>query len=105
VSRDVDEQDFQLNAFVSIVHPPALFVIVSGSWPAILISVLALELPLRAAFFPKNYNHCFKSLKTQVTPWTSVVEFSAAAITSNAIQLVSGGLGFLRHMLPIFAGL
>ncbi len=88
---------------VWVVHPPALFVIIAGGWPASLISVLALELPLWAAFFPKHYHRCFKSLKTQVTSWTSIVELSAAFITSDAIYLISGDLGFLWHTLPIVA--
>jgi hypothetical protein len=72
----------QLSALVQVMHPPALFVTVAGGWPASLISVLALKLPLWAAFFPKDHHRCFKS-KTQVTSWTSVVEFSAASITSD----------------------
>ncbi len=98
------EQDCQLSALVWVMHPLALFVIVAGGWPASLISVLALKLPLRDAFFPKDIHWCFKSLKTQVTSWTSIAEFSAASITSDTIYLISGDLGFLRRTLPMFAG-
>ncbi len=104
VRKGVVEQDCQLSVLVPVVHPPALFVIVAGGWPASLISVLALKLPLRAVFSPKDLHRCFKSLKTQVTSWTSIIEFSAASITSDAIYFVSGNLGFLWHTLPMFAG-
>jgi hypothetical protein len=105
VCRGVVEQDCQLSALVRVMHPLALFVIVTGGWPASLISVLALQLPLWAVFFPNDLYRWFKSLKTQVTSWTSIVEFSAASITSDAIYLISEDLGFLRRTLPMFVGL
>jgi hypothetical protein len=105
VHRGVVEQDCQLSALVWVMHLPALFVIVAGGWPAQLISVLALKLPLWAAFFPKDLHRYFKSIMTQVTSWTSIVDLSAASITSDAIYLVSGDLGFLWCTLPMFVGL
>ena len=98
-------QDCHINLVLRVVTPPDKLVIVSGNWPASLVSVLALGLPLQDAFFLKSYHGYFNSPKTMVSSWTSVLNFTADKLDRGAVYLVSGGVDFLRRTLPLLGSL
>ncbi len=97
-------QDCRINLVLRVVTLPARFIIVSGDWPTSLVSVLALGLPLKDAYFPKIYHGYFNSSKTLVGSWTSVANFTADKFDRGAVYLVSGGVDFLQRTLLLLRG-
>ena len=90
-----------LSAVLRAVAPPGGFVVVAKDWPSSLISVLGLQLPLVAAYFPKHFHHYFNLPKNGVMQWTSTNDFHAPHQDSRIIYLLSGPSDFLHHVLSI----
>jgi hypothetical protein len=95
---------YHITSVLCAVTPPDKFVVVSSGWPSSLILVIALGLPLQAAYFPNKFHAYFNCSKAHVTKWDSVVNFWVCAANVGVIYLLSGDIQFLRHMLVVVAG-
>ena len=73
-------------------------------WPGSLISVLALDLPLLAGYFPINLHGYFKFSKTRVVQWFSTRDFCALIHGGNTVYLLSGSSEFLQQVLDMLEG-
>ena len=90
-----------LSAVLHPVAPPGGFVVVAKDWPSSLISVLGLQLPLVAAYFPKHFHHYFNLPKNGVMQWTSTNDFHAPHQDSRIIYVLSGPSDFLHRVLSM----
>jgi hypothetical protein len=79
----------KIASVLRFITPPTSFVVVAGDWPGSLISLLALNLPIRGAFFPVRFHEYFKSSKYQVTSWKSVADFHGPENYKTQIFLLS----------------
>ena len=80
-------------------HSPSNMV-VAEQWPSALISVLALDLPIVAAFFPARFHRYFKPRNDFMT-WNATSLFTAALIPTGVCLLLSGSVGFLERTLAV----
>jgi hypothetical protein len=81
---------------VHMVQPPGGFVIVAQHWPASLISVLALGLPLRMGHFPKKLHRYFSAPITKGVPdWKSTRDFVSSYQDRSVVYLLSRDTAFL----------
>ncbi len=78
--------------------------VVAQSWPSSLISVLALDLPLLASYFPIKLHEYFKFSKHRVAQWFSTRDFCALMQEGNAVYLLSGTSEFLKRVLDLMRG-
>jgi hypothetical protein len=85
------------------VFPPFDFVVVAQDWPGSLVSILALKLPLRAAYFPLKLHSYFNPPKKGVTQWHSPLDFQAHEQRALSVYLLSGDSAFLWHLLLLVA--
>ena len=75
--------------------------VIAYHWPSSLISILALNLPLVAAYFPVSLHKYFNLPKNGVTEWHCCRDFRALYQDSTIIYMLSGPSDFLRQMLDI----
>jgi hypothetical protein len=78
------------------VSPLGVFVVAAQHWPGSLISVLALDLPLLAGYFPIKLHGYFKFSKTPIAQWFSTHDFCAPIHGGNTVYLLSGSSEFLQ---------
>ncbi len=75
---------------------------VAQNWPASLISILALDLPLHAGYFPTKLRRYFNTpTKQGVTAWQSTWDFCAPFEDRLKVYVLSGDSGFLRRLFPL----
>ena len=67
-------------------------------WPGALISVLALDLTIDAAYFPPRFHRYFKP-RENVMPWQAPSSFTAALMPVGSALLLSGTVEFLERIL------
>jgi hypothetical protein len=67
-------------------------------WPSVLISVLALDLPLVTAYFPAQFHWYFKS-RDNVMMWQLPSSFKAAVMPVGVAVLLSRSIDFLDRVL------
>jgi len=91
-----------ISAVLRPVVPPGGFIVIASHWPSCLISILALDLKLTAAFFPSELHMYFNLPKLGVTQWHSLVDFCGPCRDSTIIYIFSGPACFLRKMLNMF---
>jgi hypothetical protein len=84
---------------LEVITPPAGFVVVAGGWPGSLILLLALDLPIQEAYFPRQYHEYFKLSKYKVTRWHTTVAFASSGHDAVPVYLISGGVDFLCQKL------
>ena len=77
--------------------------VVAYHWPSSLISILALNLPLVAAYFPVSLHKYFKLPKNGVTQWQCCTEFRALFQDTTIVYMLSGPSDFLRQMLTMLS--
>jgi len=80
------------------VTPPFPVLVLAERWPSALISVLALDLPIVAAYFPVRFHWYFKPRNKFMT-WHATSLFTAALVPAGVGLLLSGSLGFLERTL------
>jgi hypothetical protein len=81
-----------------VITPPSGFVVVAGDWPGSLILLLALDLPIQGAYFPRQYHEYFKSSKYRVTHWHTTLDFVPSGQDTVLVYLLSGGwISFVGH--------
>ena len=82
------------------VRPPHPFVVISQSWPSVLIPILALKLPLAGVFFPRGLHKYFKppSDKQEVKPWLPLPALATTTFASPVVFFVSGDLAFIESV-------
>jgi hypothetical protein len=80
-----------------------MVVVVAQHWPASLILILALGLPLHLGYFPTKLHRYFNTpTKQGVMAWQSTREFCAPFADNSFVYLLSGVSGFLQWLLPLF---
>jgi hypothetical protein len=79
-------------------------VVIAGQWPSWLVSLVALDLPIQAAYFPLEHHRYFKP-KNPVTSWMPPLTLFHGSVDVDAIYLVSGTVKFVRKLRPWFTGL
>ena len=84
-----------ISGIVRAVDPPLPILIISGGWPSALISVLALGLPLKAAYFPSRFHQYFKPSKHQIMAWSSPLDFTSTTNLGKVCFVISGTVKFL----------
>ena len=77
------------------------FVVIAAHWPSWLVTLIALDLPIQGAYFPKVHRRYFKS-KTSVCLWDSPAEVILATANKNIIYLVSGTVPFIQKLRTCF---
>jgi hypothetical protein len=82
--------------------PPGGFTVIAYHWPSCLISLLTLNLTLKAAFFPPKLHKYFNLPKHGVTQWHSLEDFGGPYRDSTIIYILSGPAPFLQRMLNMF---
>ena len=82
--------------------PPGGFSVIAYHWPSCLISLLTLNLTLKAAFFPPKLHKYFNLPKHGVTQWNSLEDFGGPYRDSTIIYILSGPAPFLQRMLNMF---
>jgi len=80
------------------VKSPFPVVVLAEKWPSALISVLALNLPLDAAYFPARVCQYFKP-RDNVMSWHAPNLFMAALMPVGTALLLSGSVDFLERLL------
>jgi hypothetical protein len=93
-----------ISSVVCSVSPSWGFGVVAQHWPGSLISVLALDLPLLAGYFPIKFHGCFKFSKTCIVQWFSTRDFCALIHGGNTVYLLSGSSEFLQQVLDMLEG-
>ena len=93
-----------ISGIVRAVDPPLPILIISGGWPSALISVLALGLPLKAAYFPSRFHQYFKPSKHQIMAWSSPLDFTSTTNLGKVCFVISGTVSFLRSILSELSG-
>jgi len=84
---------------ISKVSPSKPLVIISESWPSWLAAVVAMKLPVRAAYFPPRYHQYFNS-NAEICFNTSVF-FGASTpeeVESEVIYILSGSDKFIKRI-------
>ena len=66
------------------------FVVIGAQWLSWMVTMIALDLPIQAAYFPKVHHRYFKS-KTSVSTWNSPAELLHATVDKKR------HLSSLRH--------
>ena len=74
-------------------------VVKHAQWPSWMVTLIALDLPIQAAYFPKVHHRYFKS-KTLVCTWDSPAEVLHATADKNVIYLVSVTIQFIQKIRP-----
>ena len=92
-----------LSSVLRPVVPPGGFVVVAHHWPSSLISILALDLPLVAAFFPVTLHKYFNLPKNGVIQWQCCMDFHAPFQDTTIIYMLSGPSDFLHQMLTMLS--
>ena len=64
--------------------------------------MLALDLPIVAAFFPARFHRYFKPRHDFMT-WNTTSLFKAALVPTGVCLLLSGSVGFLERILVVLA--
>ena len=78
---------------------------VAQNWPASLILILALNLPLHAGYFPTKLHRYFNTpTKQGVTAWQSTWDFCTPFEDRLNVYLLSRDSGFLWQLLPLLGG-
>ena len=72
--------------------------VVAEQWPSALISVLALDFPIVAAFFPARFHRYFKPRNDFMT-WNATSLFLATLIPTGVCLLLSGSVDFVERVL------
>ena len=72
-------------------------VVITAQWPSWMVTLIALDLPIQAAYFPKVHRRYFKS-KTSICIWDSPAEVILATANKNFIYLVSGTVQFVQKL-------
>ena len=87
---------------LALVKAPSPFVVVAESWQSVLISLLALKLPIGGAFFPTKFHHyfSFQQNKHEVSPWHPTLAFTSSAFAQDYVYFVSGSRGFIKRVWP-----
>ena len=80
------------------VKSPFPVVVFAERWPSVLISVLALDLPIVAAYFPAQFHWYFKP-RDNVMTWHVPSLFTAALMLVGAALLLPGSMEFLERTL------
>ena len=75
------------------------FVVIAAQWPGWMVTLIALDLPIKGAYFPTAYHRYFKS-KASVCTWNSPVDLLHATADNNVIYLVSGTVQFIQKIRP-----
>jgi len=91
-----------ISAVLRPVVPPGGFIVIASHLPSCLISILALNLKLTAAFFPSKLHKYFYLRKLGVTQWHSLVDFCGPCQDSTIVHILSGPTCFLQKMLNMF---
>lgn len=77
------------------VKSPFPVMVLAEKWPSALISVLALDLPLDAAYFPARFHQYFKP-RDNVISWQAPNLFTAALMPVGTGLLLAGSVEFLE---------
>ena len=86
-----------------VVASPLPFVIIAGGWPSALIALLALDLPVRSAYFPARFHRYVKPSKCAVTIWKTPATFSGDNASGEVIFVVSGTPAFIHAVLSLIS--
>ena len=78
------------------VRPPSTFVVIAAQWPAWLVTLIALHLPIRVAYFPSKY-HCYFKSKEVIT-CANTFELLKTVVDPTVIYLVSGAVQFVDKL-------
>ncbi len=89
--------------WLCVVASPLLFVIIAGGWPRALIALLALDLPVRSAYFPARFHRYIKPSKRAVTIWKTPSTFSGDNASEEVIFVVSGTPAFIHAVLSLMS--
>jgi len=79
-------------------------VLVDEHWPSSHISVLALSLPVTAAYFPTKFHKYFKCNGNSGPAWSSTRDFRRGSADHDTIYLMSGSTDFLHRTLTALDG-
>jgi hypothetical protein len=71
-----------------VVASPLPFVIIAGGWPSALIALLALDLPIRSAYFPARFHRYITPFKCAVMIWKTPTTFSGDNAYGEVIFVV-----------------
>ena len=85
---------------LALVKAPSPFVVVAEAWPSVLISLLALKLPIGGAFFPTKFHQyfSFQQNKHEVSPWHPTLAFTSSAFAQDYVYFVSGSRDFIKRV-------
>ena len=102
--RDVDEMDSgdvgnallptSIEGNVQRISAGCLVVVIAENWPSWLVMVIALGIPMQAAYFSPAY-HCYFKPKNEISPWMSVKDLVGTTVDPSLTYLVSGSLNFV----------
>ena len=91
-----------VRASLTVVRPPHPLVVVARGWPSNLISVLALDIPLAAAFFPSSLHRYFKPPTSNPdVKWLPTEAFRTSVFRDLVVFVVTGDLAFIKAILPL----
>ena len=85
------------------VQLPGKFIVIAAQWPAWLVTLIALHLPIQAAYFPSKY-HCFFKSKDWVT-CANTFKLLETVVDPTIIYLVSGSVHFVDKLRSWFGEL
>ena len=77
-------------------------VVIAENWPSWLVMVVALDIPIQAAYFPSAY-HCYFKPKNEIIKWMVVKDFVGRSVDRSVTYLVSGCLNFM-HKITAWLG-
>ena len=91
---------------LALVQPPSPIVVVAEAWPGVLVSLLALKLPIGGAFFPKGFHSYFSyhQNKHEVSPWQPTLAFTSSVFTQDHVFFLSGSMEFIQKVWPVVQG-
>ena len=84
-----------------LVQPPHPFVVIAQGWPSVLVSILGLGLPLKAAFFSTCFHQYFKEPlnKSGIKVFYTNSQFPPVFHKKLCITLVAGSPSFVERTL------
>ncbi len=104
-SLSIGHEVLHILLVLHLIQHLSTFVVVAGDWPGGLVLLLSLDQPIQGALFPTRLHEYFKSSNYSVTCWRSVVEFQGAKVgLNNVVNIISGGIDFLRRVLLMLDG-
>ena len=95
------EPPMVVRELLRVVRPPHPFVVITQGWPSVLVPILGLGLPLKAAFFPPCLHEYLKNPlnKSGINPFYTNSQFPPVFHRKTFITLVAGSPTFVEKTL------